>query len=193
MKNKIVKVLCAGVIFVLLTASAVFASDFSAEMVNQTKGGVFRGKIYVTFDKVRMDTPQAITITRMDKKVVWILMPETNTYLEQAFDPSSIAATSADVPGEFERELLGKEMVGGRMTEKYRIVYKQDGRSYTMFHWIDPSINMPVKAAAGDGSWTMEYKNINIGGQPDSLFELPAGYQKMSFEMPDMGNLLKRR
>ena len=37
-----------------------------------------------------------------------------------------------------------------------------------------------AKTAAVDGSFTQEYKNIKIGGQPDSLFEVPAGYKKMT-------------
>jgi hypothetical protein len=41
-------------------------------------------------------------------------------------------------------------------------------------------IKFPVKMAAVDGSWTMEYKNIKLGSQPASLFELPPGYNKMA-------------
>ena len=43
---------------------------------------------------------------------------------------------------------------------------------------------MPVKTAAVDGSWSQELKNIKMGSQSDSLFELPAGYQKM--QMPQL-------
>jgi hypothetical protein len=50
-------------------------------------------------------------------------------------------------------------------------------------------IKFPVKMAAVDGSWTMEYKNINMGTQPDSLFELPSGYKKMT--MPSMPGMPK--
>ena len=53
-----------------------------------------------------------------------------------------------------------------------------------MYQWIATDINFPVKTASVDGSWTTEYKNIKMGGQPDDLFEVPDGYQKST--MPNM-------
>ena len=49
---------------------------------------------------------------------------------------------------------------------------------------VTPAV-APVKTAAADGSWTVEYKNIDRGSQADSLFEVPAGFQKTA--MPGMG------
>jgi hypothetical protein len=37
----------------------------------------------------------------------------------------------------------------------------------------------------------MEYKNINTGKQPDSLFEVPAGFQKFAMGMPSMKDMMK--
>jgi hypothetical protein len=48
-------------------------------------------------------------------------------------------------------------------------------------------INFPIKMAAIDGSWSIEYKNIKTLAA-DNLFDLPAGYKKMSIPaMPAMG------
>jgi hypothetical protein len=55
-----------------------------------------------------------------------------------------------------------------------------DDKTINTYQWMATDINFPVKTAAVDGSWSMEYKDIKLGSQPDSLFELPAGYQKMS-------------
>jgi hypothetical protein len=49
-----------------------------------------------------------------------------------------------------------------------------------LHQWWATDINFPVKTAADDGSWVMEYRDINIGSQPDSLFDIPSGYQKLS-------------
>jgi hypothetical protein len=81
-------------------------------------------------------------------------------------------------------------MLDGRMTDKYQVTY-QDGRlKQTVLQWLAPGIAIPVKTAAVDNSWSMEYKNIKIGRQPDALFELPADYQNMSVQMPSMKDLL---
>lgn len=44
------------------------------------------------------------------------------------------------------------------------------------------------KDSKGKTTSIIEYKNINTGNQPDSLFEIPAGYSKfaMSFNIPGM-------
>ena len=178
-------------VFIFFSAVTVLAEDFSADMINTTKGGIFRGKIFVGKDKMRMETQESITISRMDKKVVWILMPKDKMYMEQPFDPNQVVATAEKIGGEIERKLIGQEMVDGRMASKYQVVYNLHGRRETMFQWIVSGIKIPVKTAAGDNSWTMEYKNIKTGKQPDSLFEIPAGYQKFSTQMPTMKDIFK--
>ncbi|MFA5157146.1 MAG: DUF4412 domain-containing protein [Candidatus Omnitrophota bacterium] len=176
---------------VLLSAAVALAEDFSAEMVSTTKDGVFQGKIFVTKDKVRMEAPDAVTISRMDKKVVWMLMPKDKMYMEQEIDTSRPMAPTEKVENEIERKLVGKEAIGGRMTEKYEITYNQNGNRETMYQWIASGLTIPVKIAAADNSWVIEYKNINTGSQPDSLFEVPAGYEKFSYQMPSMGNVME--
>ena len=178
-------------VFILSCAAMSMAEDFSADMISTSRGGIFRGKIFVSQDKVRMESPQSITITRIDKKVMWILMPQEKTYMEQALDPTKIAATSEKVNGEIERKLIGQETIDGRATKKYEVVYNQNGNRVTMFQWLADGLKIPVKLAAGDNSWTMEYKNIKTGKQPDALFEVPADYQKFSVQMPSMKNVLE--
>jgi hypothetical protein len=46
-----------------------------------------------------------------------------------------------------------------------------------------------VKTAATDGSWWSEFKNIKTMPQDPALFEIPSGYKKMSFSMPDMSSM----
>jgi len=179
MKNKVRLIsLVMGIFFL---ASIALAEDFSADMINTSKGGIFKGKIFVTKDKTRMEIPGNITITRMDKKVMWILMPKEKMYMEQAFDVSKVMATSEKVSGEIERKLIGQEIIEGKKTDKYEVIYDQGGRRGTMFQWFAAGLKIPVKTAAGDNSWTMEYKNIKMGKQSDALFDIPADYQKFSY------------
>lgn len=183
----------AFVVFVLvlgmaLWASAVYAEDFSADMVSVSSEGSFTGKIYVSGDKSRIEMPEAITISRLDQKVTWMLMPGEKVYMEQPINARAIAGTRERMDGEIERIAEGKETVNGMATTKYRVTFEVAGKRETVFQWIDEGTHFPVKTAAIDNSWSSEFKNIQTGPQDPALFEIPADYQKMSMDMPNMGN-----
>jgi len=180
MKNRVKLISLVIGVFVFLLATIVLAEDFSADVINTTKSGIFRGKIFVTRDKVRMETPDGITISRMDRRVIWRLMPKDKTYMEYPFDPSRRVSVAEKISGEIERKLIGQEIIDGKMTDKYQIVSEHDGKRVTIFQWVAAGLNIPVKTAASDNSRITEYKNIKTGMQSDSLFEVPADYQKFS-------------
>ena len=186
MQHRIISVVLVVVISIFLFGGIAVAQDFSADMVSTTKAGVSTGKIFVAKEKTRMETLQTIIITRIDKNVVWILMPAQRMYMEQPLKPENVVATTDKMPGEIERKLVGKETVGGKRTDKYRIVYTTADKKETVFQWIAADSGLPIKSAAVDGSWTIEYKNLKTGKQPDTLFEIPTGYQKFSLGVPVM-------
>lgn len=184
------KIIAIAVVFIILAfSSCVYAFDFSADVVSRSAGQRMTGKIAVSKDKVRMDMGGMTTISRMDKMVSWVIMPNDKMYMEQPIDMSKTAGASEKMPGEIERVSLGPETVDGRATIKYRVVYIANGVKTSMLQWIDNQTNIPVKTAAEDGTWSMEYKNLKSGAQDSSLFEVPAGYSK--FAMPDMGDMMK--
>ena len=168
----------------LALLETVQAEDFSANAISKSKEGTLSGKIYISKNRVRMEMPGAVTITRMDEMAAFILVPEQKIYMEQKIDPDLFASTSEKLPGETERTFVADEAVGGRNTKKYRVSYKSQAGNATIFQWIDPTISMPVKTADLDGKWSMEFSNIVIRPQDNWLFEIPKGYTK--FTMPDM-------
>ena len=183
-----------AVIFFFLVCAVASAQEFSADIVSTSAGHSFQGKIFVAKDKVRMEMPEAVTISRVDKKVVWMLMPAQQMYMEQPLDPKNIPATAEKAPGEIKREFLGPDMVDGKAADKYRVSYETNGRQWTMLQWIAKGMSMPIKSAAENGSWMFEYRNIKMGAQPATLFEVPAGYRKFSMgsSLPGgLGDLLK--
>ena len=186
MQHRIISVVLVVIISIFLFGGIAVAQDFSADMVSTTKAGVSTGKIFVAKEKTRMETLQTIMITRIDKNVVWILMPAQRMYMEQPLKPENVVATTDKMPGEIERKLVGKETVGGKRTDKYRIVYTTADKKETVLQWIAADSGLPIKSAAVDGSWTIEYKNLKTGKQPDTLFEIPTGYQKFSLGVPAM-------
>lgn len=182
--------------FLLLLISFFFsgniavASDFSAYMISNTKEGTIQGKVFFTKGKMRMDTAGVSTITRIDKNTVWMLMPNDNKYMELPLQPNNIVIGKDKVTGEIERQLLGKETIDGKITDKYRIVYELGNSRQTILTWVITDLDIPIKTVAEDGSWSVEYKDIMVGTQPASLFEIPSGYQKVDMpSLPAAGNL----
>jgi hypothetical protein len=179
-------------IFSLSSVTVAFAFDFSSDMVSTSNGQKHTSKIYTQGKKFRMESPDqpGYNIMRMDKNLMWMVMPDQKAYMEMKIDPSKQPRTEEKVEGEVSRKLVGNETIESRMTDKYEITYKDRERTTKMYQWIARDIKFPVKVAAIDGSWIVEYKNIKIGSQPDPLFEVPAGYGKMN--MPSMKDTMGR-
>jgi hypothetical protein len=169
-------------------ASAYAAESFSADMVTQSAGQTFQGKMYFAPGKMRFEMAGTVMITRLDKQVAWMLMPDQGMYMEQPVDPKAAVSGTKEVPGETERVPEGKENVNGRDTDKFKVSYTTNGRTETIYQWIAPDLSLPVRVAAADATWQVDYLNIRPGAQPDALFEVPGGFQKMS--IPSMAGLM---
>jgi len=178
--------------FVVLVSCQAFAIEFSADTIMTHKNaGKTSGKIYYKADMYRMDmnSPQEmIMITRMDKQVIWNIMPSQKMYMEMPFNLTNQPMVEEKIEGEIERKKLLSEIVNGHPTDKFLITIKTNDTEHQVYQWWATDINFPVKNAAVDGSWVQEYKNITLGNQPNSLFEVPGGYKKL--EMPGGLNMM---
>lgn len=167
----------------------VGAQEFSADVVTNASGQPMQGKMFTNQKKSRIEIAGTITIGRIDKGVAWVLMPAQKAYMEVPLERSSMIVSSGKLPSEIERKFLGKEIIDGKEVEKYQITYETNGKKDAIFSWIIPRTGIPVKTRAADGSWQVEYKNIKIGPQPESIFEIPVGYQRMS--MPSLKDMMR--
>lgn len=178
-------ILMAAIVF--LCSGHVFSMDmqnFSADMVSRANGQMMQGKIYVSGKKVRTEMAGSIMIARPDLNVAYVIMPAERMYMEQAINMKMLPKTSDKLEGEVERVSLGKEVIDGNQTEKFKVVYIEGGMRAEAYQWLMDS-GFPVKMEAVDGTWSVEYKNISLNAPSDDLFEPPAGYQKLS--MPFAG------
>jgi hypothetical protein len=178
-------------LFVLLSSCPALAAEFSADTITTFKGGEkTTGKIYYKPDRFRMEMKvheDMIVITRIDKKVMWNIMPEEKIYMEMPFDMKNKPRVEENFEGEIERKEVGRETIDGHPTIKYLITYQSDNKKEQVYQWWATDIKFPVKTSAVDGSWIQEFKNVKMGSQPSSLFEVPSGYQKMQIpQMPGM-------
>ena len=166
----------------LFVTGSALASGFSADIVTITGNEKITGKMFVGQEKMRFETEDMITITRIDKQVIWMLMPGEKMYMEQKLQKGNVVPSKEPTPGELERVHLGTEPFDGKAADKYRITVETSGERDSFYQWIAKDSGFPVKMAAIDGSWRQEYRNLAIGEPPASLFEIPSGYQKM--QMP---------
>ncbi len=176
---------------VSLNAQQTTIPSFSADEIHTTGKKVTTGKIYASADAVRTEgerkEKKTISIMRLDKKVIWNLMPDQKMYMEIPFMGSADVASMAK-DAKLEKEPLGSQQVGAYHCDKYRVKTTYEGKVYNSVEWDAKELNgFAVKKGDEKGSWTIEYQNVHLGPQDPSLFELPAGYQKFS-----LGGMFKR-
>lgn len=176
---KIFKILALLLIFGLIALGQIWAAEFSADVINKVRGKTFYAKIYMKANKIRLENQgqQNYSIVRMDKNLVWLIFPKDKVYLEMISYETEAPATL--LKGEIGRKFLGKEKINGLETKKYEVTIKEEEKIIKAWQWISTELNYAIKISATDGSWSSEYKNLKMESQPDSLFELPPGFQKM--------------
>jgi hypothetical protein len=199
-----IRLLCL-ILFLQFTAN-VFAQEFSADLVN-TKSGSPRtvGKLYVGKDQARFEAQDSeaqggVALMNFTTHIPDILVPQRQMYIEMpmqmqgrrqpfAFfrptDPDNACEEwlkTAAKPGSTCHR-IGPDVLDGRATTKYEGT-SREGDSGTV--WVDTKLRFALKWQDKDGA--VQLQNIKEGSQPDSLFEIPAGYQKM-----DMGNMMRDR
>ncbi len=174
-----------------LGAGLAQAAEFSALIINRMESRETQGKIYMKGEKMRREFAAGekvgITIVRPDMKVMWMLMPGQKTVMEMPFSKASLEKMMG-MPKEQQAEmkLLGTETVNGYETEKYETTVKGGDKPMKHYLWVSKKFGVPIKMVSLDGKFSMEYRDIKEGNVPDSVFEIPPGYQKMTMprEMP---------
>jgi hypothetical protein len=168
--------------------------SFSADVVETMGKKVTNEKIYSSEQAVRVEKVErgklGVNITRLDRKAVWTLFPEQKMYMDMGSLGQGSVELAASVEGaKVEREPLGSEQVGAYQCDKYRVRTTYEGQVYTSLEWDAKELGgFPVKQADEKGGWSKEYKNIRLGPQDPSLFEIPADYKKVDF-----GSMIKPR
>jgi len=72
-------------------------------------------------------------------------------------------------------KLVGKEVIEGRTAKKWD-VYNPNG--FHVCFWTDDALEITLRMAIGDAA-NYEVRNLSATSVPDSMFELPAGYERM--------------
>ena len=211
MKNRTAKtllILCILTTVALLPSasfSAGFAqpsAEYSAERVMTFDGGSMTSKVYSAPGKERMELKDGggmVNIVRMDKKVIWTLMPKEKQYMENKFSEQKGKRGKGDYQDcDVRQTEKGKEDVNGFQTRKMEMEISCPGNDkYTGTTWLTKE-NSPIRtetSKAGSKKETMriELKNLKIGKQDQALFEIPSGYTPMVVpSFGDIQNMMKK-
>jgi len=177
----------------LLARGVVAQVELSADIVDVKKSGdPVTHKVYLGLYKARIDPEKAggySFVMDLINHRSTILMPEQHKYFRESTDQVGAGTRQIyallrpdDVDNACEDWLkikflrtetclkVGAELVNQRRTVKY------EGRCFdeVCYIWIDRDLRLPVKYENKTG--TTEMRNIREGGQPGSLFEIPADY-----------------
>jgi outer membrane lipoprotein-sorting protein len=175
--------------------------EYSGDTRMETADGVMEGVVYHAPGKERRETKmggESMTmIIRQDKKVIWMLMPDANAYMEMGLGQSKDKSDFSEY--EVEKTQLGEEEIDGIMTTKSKVIMtKKDGSKLGGFWWTTKE-DIPLKTdmISVEGKTKerikVELTNLKIGQQNPELFEIPADYMNMSMGMPNLKDLMQER
>ncbi len=178
-----------GAVLIFLTGQVALAAQlqYSANQVTTiTNGGethVTKSRIHVGDQKIREDilsSPggQMIMIVRLDKKAFYQINPVHKTALELPFKVSpSQQMMLDDSKNHFVK--VGQGTVDGALCDKYEM--KDEGK-IVGYEWRNVQTGYPAKIRSADGKVVTLLTDFTPGPQPDSLFEIPAGYRTTNLQ-----------
>ncbi len=161
----------------------ITTSDVSMVQTVHAKPG--KGRYETVMEGMRI-----VQIWRDDLNLLWSLTPGQNLAIsipygsEQANSPF---AALDDQSVTIEKRLIGTETVNGVQASRYYVTSSgNDGGGATGHVWMTPQ-NITVRMrmqysepGESPGELHFDLTGLVIADQPDSLFELPHGYQVMS-------------
>ncbi|MDH5556800.1 MAG: DUF4412 domain-containing protein [Alphaproteobacteria bacterium] len=194
-----IKVAAATAAFLAVGANAASADSYTgpgfagvAWAKESNQKAVKFGAINVGAEGLKMDIEQQgqrVSIIRLwDADVAFSLMHDQKMYMEIPPEQTGWDDYSEEACTGFEKgEKLGSETVNGRDTEKWsctgQAFVPEGSQAADATVWYDPKLKFAIKSIDADGN-EFEVKDIKVGAQKSSMYEIPAGYQK--FDMNAM-------
>jgi len=174
-------------------------TSFSADAKLETEEMTVDTRIFyqpgMVRDEIDMGEQAMVTIHRFDLNKIWMIMGP-GMYMETEPDQGNEQAPEFKL---LSREIIGPETINGMKTTKYKSIHETKAGKFGGFTWYTDD-NIAVKGflihqTKGEKQRVkFELMNLERGDQPDSLFEIPEGYQKFEMGgMPWMPNIKKMR
>jgi hypothetical protein len=167
-------------------------AEYSADQVAGSGDKTVKSRVYHAPGKQRMDMEEGggkqFIITRADRKLFWIVMPEQKMYMEKSLEEGKKERRDL-TDCSFTQKAAGKETVNGVEAAKSEIEVscpdksEYGGTMWTSKEGILVKMDAVAKGKGSEGRFRMELKNLKIGRQDPKLFEVPPGYQRIKMPM----------
>lgn len=163
---------------------------FSGTRHMETKEGQLESFVRQDGEKMRMEMnyggQSAVVITRFDKGLTYLLMPSMSMYREMDMkDAQEVGSSDIDFS---EATEVGRETVNGYECTKYKATFKdKQGGNGGGYYWVSDEgilmkVDMIYQSRKQKGQrMKFEMRDLDIGPQDPTEFEVPANYSKMGF------------
>ena len=149
-----------------------------------------QGNVQVSDSGFRMNMEvqgQKISVlVKWESDIVWSLIHSQKMFMEMPPDQSGMPPYEAKPCAGYKNgEKQGSETLNGRVTEKWRCTEQttmlggEQPSDATV--WYDPELEFDLKTADDTGN-VFEIRDVKVGAQDDSMFEVPAGYKIFDME-----------
>ena len=169
-----------------------FPENYSALMTIRTGEDVTESRLARLGSKTRVEVVskglEAVTITDEATGMTITLLPRQKTYMELSLR-NFVGGEEIDVQKAFEKALesaefkeVGKETVQGQECVKYEAANE---RGMTLW-WVNAETRFPVQMTDEERGSTFEWSEFSAEVPDASLFEIPADYQKLDANIPNI-------
>lgn len=183
----------AGALWFLASVECSFAVEFSADYVSRSNGKTTRAQLYVKDDRWRLEHRggvltdlgyAGVSIVRLDKQVVWLLLSKRRQYLSLPLRPDHLIPLAETMEGETARVLVGEEKLGGHKSRLYDVTVGSGVSAERYYQWVSVEHGVPLRTVSRDRDWSVEYEHVVFSKQPEFFFETPLGYAEWSPPAP---------
>jgi hypothetical protein len=172
--------------------------SYSAWRNVETAEANMRMREYHAPGKMRFDMKakgqEMAMILRIDTGESWMLMPRMKAYMQTS--AAQVARHAGSGMEVIEQTEMGKEVINGHRATKYKAIFRDpQGRKGGGYFWMTEEHGIPIrmdmiqKTGKGKQRIFMELTDLEVGPQPETLFDVPASYQALPGSMGGMGGM----
>jgi len=153
--------------------------------------------LYVKGTKMRTETMiqgQQVIMLGDSEDAMYTYYPDQNTAMKIDMSDGEIEEGVEQTPIQMLEEvmdsvkIIGEEKIDNKLCTVIEYKMADQGLTQTMWLWQKYGIPIKVVTQTSQGTTTIEYRNIEFGNIPDSMFELPDGVEVMDLESMMQGN-----
>ncbi len=126
---------------------------------------------------------EVVSFVRFDNAVGQALIPQLEVYSEYPYGTVSDGQFIRYLPGaKVVSKPLGSETAVGQSCEKVLVTVSYKGDTYSSIEWRSRRFRgFVVKSQDAGGQWSTEHRNVRLGAQSPSLFEIPVGHTRIAY------------